>query len=110
MIQIVRLDFLSLCDPELNSPTKRISKQPISHQQGHKHRATMAGSDLDALKQEVADDVRVLGYDPLIPPQLLTSEIPAPEKALETVLRGRKEAVRIITQQDDRLLVMVGPW
>lgn len=59
--------------------------------------------------QEVSDDVRVLGQDPLIPPQLLTSEIPAPANSLPTVLRGRKEAVEIIKQRDDRLLVMVGP-
>lgn len=59
--------------------------------------------------QDQSDDVRVLGQDPLIPPQLLTSEIPAPAKALPTVLRGRKEAVEIIKQRDDRLLVMVGP-
>ena len=51
----------------------------------------------------------VLGYDPLIPPQLLTSELPAPETSLPTVLRGRKEAIDIIKQNDDRLLVICGP-
>ncbi|KAF2268051.1 phospho-2-dehydro-3-deoxyheptonate aldolase-like protein [Lojkania enalia] len=56
-----------------------------------------------------ADDVRVLGYDPLIPPALLSSEIPLPAQAEQTVIKGRKEAIKIITQQDDRLLVMVGP-
>ncbi|KAF2834742.1 phospho-2-dehydro-3-deoxyheptonate aldolase, tyrosine-inhibited [Patellaria atrata CBS 101060] len=59
--------------------------------------------------KEISDDVRVLGYDPLIPPALLASEIPIPKSAFQTVLRGRREAVRIITQEDDRLLVMVGP-
>lgn len=59
--------------------------------------------------QVINDDVRVLGYDPLIPPALLSSEIPAPETTQHTVIQGRREAVRIITQQDDRLLVMVGP-
>ena len=51
----------------------------------------------------------MLGYDPLIPPQLLTSELPAPESSLPTVLRGRKEAIEIIKQRDDRLLVVCGP-
>ena len=51
----------------------------------------------------------VLGYDPLIPPQLLASEVPITPHAEKTVVRGRKEAVQIITQKDDRLLVMVGP-
>ncbi|KAH9834361.1 Phospho-2-dehydro-3-deoxyheptonate aldolase, tyrosine-inhibited [Teratosphaeria destructans] len=55
------------------------------------------------------DDVRILGQDPLIPPQLLTSELPAPAESIPTVLKGRKEAVEIIKQRDDRLLVMIGP-
>ncbi|KAF2860265.1 phospho-2-dehydro-3-deoxyheptonate aldolase-like protein [Piedraia hortae CBS 480.64] len=56
-----------------------------------------------------SDDVRVLAYDPLIPPQLLTSEVPAPPESLKTVLRGRKEAIEILHQRDDRLLVVCGP-
>ncbi|KAF2115836.1 phospho-2-dehydro-3-deoxyheptonate aldolase-like protein [Lophiotrema nucula] len=56
-----------------------------------------------------SDDVRVLGYDPLIQPALLAQEVPIPPNAEETVLRGRREAIDIITQKDDRLLVMVGP-
>lgn len=51
----------------------------------------------------------MLGYDPLIPPALLSSEIPIPRHAEDTVLEGRKAAANIITQKDDRLLVMVGP-
>jgi len=54
-------------------------------------------------------DTSVLGYDPLIPPQLLTAEIPVTDTAHQTVLRGRKEAAKIVSQEDDRLLVMVGP-
>ncbi|RMY18584.1 hypothetical protein D0865_16748, partial [Hortaea werneckii] len=52
---------------------------------------------------------QVLGYDPLIPPQLLTSELPAPPASLPTVLKGRKEAIEVIKQRDDRLLVVCGP-
>nr|POF04179.1 phospho-2-dehydro-3-deoxyheptonate aldolase, tyrosine-inhibited [Quercus suber] len=59
--------------------------------------------------KEVSDDVRVLGYDPLIPPQLLTSEIPAPHNSVPTVLAGRRDAIEIIKQRDDRLLVICGP-
>ncbi|KAL8968993.1 MAG: hypothetical protein Q9197_004576 [Variospora fuerteventurae] len=51
----------------------------------------------------------VLGQDPLIPPALLQSELPASSKTQETVFRGRRDAIRCITQSDDRLLVMVGP-
>jgi 3-deoxy-7-phosphoheptulonate synthase len=51
----------------------------------------------------------VLGYDPLISPAFLSTEIKAPAAAQQTVVQGRREAVRIILQEDDRLLVMVGP-
>ncbi|KAL1640819.1 3-deoxy-7-phosphoheptulonate synthase [Diplodia intermedia] len=64
---------------------------------------------IDQLKTELSDDVRVEGYDPLIPPQLLSSELPVSDVSQKTVLKGRREAARIISQQDDRLLVMVGP-
>lgn len=51
----------------------------------------------------------VLGYDPLIPPNLLISEIPMSEESLKTVVKGRREAVAIIMGRNDRLLVIVGP-
>ncbi|EQK99086.1 hypothetical protein G6O67_007984 [Ophiocordyceps sinensis] len=57
----------------------------------------------------LADDARVLGQDPLIPPALLTSEIPVPEQALRTVVKGRNDAAEIIMGRSDRLLVVVGP-
>ncbi|KAK5075468.1 3-deoxy-7-phosphoheptulonate synthase [Lithohypha guttulata] len=58
---------------------------------------------------ELSEDVRVLGYDPLIPPALLQSEVPASETSIRTVAEGRKACKEIIHQRDDRLLVMVGP-
>ncbi|KAL8688415.1 MAG: hypothetical protein Q9224_004890, partial [Gallowayella concinna] len=70
---------------------------------------------------ELSEDMRILGQDPLIPPALLQSELPAvplspyfspqfpSEETQETVFRGRRDAIRCITQTDDRLLVMVGP-
>ncbi|KAI4847718.1 3-deoxy-7-phosphoheptulonate synthase [Aureobasidium sp. EXF-8845] len=72
----------------------------------------MAGPNIDAqqqLRESQNDDTRVLGYDPLISPELLSSEIPATQVALDAVKKGRREAQAIIHQQDDRLLVMVGP-
>ncbi|KAM0556960.1 hypothetical protein ACHAPJ_005639 [Fusarium lateritium] len=56
-----------------------------------------------------ADDTRVLGQDPLIPPALLTSEIPLPEKAQNTVVKGRQDAADIVLGTSDKLLVVVGP-
>jgi len=55
------------------------------------------------------DDLRVVGYDPLIPPELLTQELPLTKEAALTVIRGRKEASDIINRKDDRLLIIVGP-
>ncbi|KAK4133715.1 3-deoxy-7-phosphoheptulonate synthase [Trichocladium antarcticum] len=57
----------------------------------------------------VADSSKVLGQDPLIPPALLISEVPMPAAALQTVVKGRRDAVGIIMGRDDRLLVIVGP-
>lgn len=51
----------------------------------------------------------VLGQDPLIPPALLTSEIPMTEAAIQTVVKGRRDAAAIIMGRSDRLLVVVGP-
>ncbi|KAL9624369.1 MAG: hypothetical protein Q9160_001331 [Pyrenula sp. 1 TL-2023] len=58
---------------------------------------------------DLSEDTRVLGYDPLIPPALLQAEVPASDLSNKVVDQGRKEAIEIIHQRDDRLLVMVGP-
>ncbi|EER40285.1 phospho-2-dehydro-3-deoxyheptonate aldolase [Histoplasma capsulatum H143] len=58
---------------------------------------------------EVNEDTRILGYDPLLSPQFLQSEIRAPKLAIETVQSGRSQAIEIIEQRDDRLLVVCGP-
>ncbi|GMM32104.1 3-deoxy-7-phosphoheptulonate synthase [Martiniozyma asiatica (nom. inval.)] len=55
------------------------------------------------------DDLRILNYQPLISPELLTTEIPATKNTLKTVISSRKAATAIVKQQDDRLMVIVGP-
>ncbi|CDK28405.1 unnamed protein product [Kuraishia capsulata CBS 1993] len=55
------------------------------------------------------DDVRILGYDPLVSPALLQNEIKATKRSLQTVVQGRKDAMNVVSQRDDRLLVVVGP-
>lgn len=55
------------------------------------------------------EDIRILNYQPLISPELLQFQIPANKMCLNTVSRGRRESIKIITGQDDRLLVVVGP-
>ncbi|KYK60242.1 phospho-2-dehydro-3-deoxyheptonate aldolase [Drechmeria coniospora] len=66
----------------------------------------MSGMDLPP---QAADDTRVLGQDPLIPPALLTSEIPMTASAVSTVVKGRNDAADIVMGRSDRLLVVVGP-
>ncbi|CAL3963856.1 unnamed protein product [Diplocarpon coronariae] len=57
----------------------------------------------------VIDDTRILGQDPLIAPNLLLSEVPISRDSLNTVVQGRRDAVQIITGENDRLLVICGP-
>ena len=58
---------------------------------------------------KVIEDVRVQGYIPLIAPEQLKQEIPAGVASIETVANGRKTIENIISRQDRRLLVIVGP-
>lgn len=53
----------------------------------------------------------VRGYDPLIPPALLCSEIPQTAKSRRTVLESCEEVVSAVTGTDAkrRLLVIIGP-
>ncbi|KAK8044494.1 3-deoxy-7-phosphoheptulonate synthase [Apiospora rasikravindrae] len=57
----------------------------------------------------IVDDTRVLGQDPLIQPALLMDEIPMTDAALQTVVKGRRDAAAIVMGRSDRLLVVVGP-
>jgi len=61
------------------------------------------------MESTVVDDTRIVSQDPLIPPQLLLSELPISAVSLSTVVQGRREAIEIIMGRDDRLLVMCGP-
>lgn len=45
----------------------------------------------------------------MVSPNLFLHEIPAPGNATEIIHKGRRECIDVITQKDDRLLVIVGP-
>lgn len=51
----------------------------------------------------------VIGYDPLVTPVQLTNDFPLSQDAQKTILKGRREAVDIVSGADDRLLVVCGP-
>lgn len=69
--------------------------------------AEPTNSVLDA--EEYMDDRRVLGYLPLITPDLLKSEVVSTHDSRLTISRARKAAARVIAGEDDRILVIVGP-
>ncbi|CAO3598048.1 unnamed protein product [Absidia cylindrospora] len=54
-------------------------------------------------------DLRIKGYNALLTPNFVSEEFPMSDKARETVSKGRDEISNILHQQDDRLLVVVGP-
>jgi 3-deoxy-7-phosphoheptulonate synthase len=54
-------------------------------------------------------DQRIERVDPLLTPQKLFEELALDEPRTETVLRGRDEVHAILSGEDDRLLVIVGP-
>ena len=55
------------------------------------------------------DDLRIKGYCKLTEPSRLKREFPISSKAAETVIAGREGIQKILTKQDQRLLVIVGP-
>ncbi|KAF9513501.1 hypothetical protein BS47DRAFT_1372498 [Hydnum rufescens UP504] len=55
------------------------------------------------------DDHRIIGYDPLIQPALLTHEIPLSAESIQTISNARFVAAEILSGRDPRVLVIVGP-
>ncbi len=58
---------------------------------------------------ESTDDLRIAQLRPLIPPAILMEELPLSEKASQTVAATRRTLDAILTEEDDRLAVVVGP-
>ena len=54
-------------------------------------------------------DLRVKGYKPLMAPAALKEKMPRPPAASETVVGSRKQIEQVLSGQDRRLLVVVGP-
>ncbi|KAJ1943298.1 3-deoxy-7-phosphoheptulonate synthase [Linderina pennispora] len=58
---------------------------------------------------KAGDDLRIEGYDPLIPPNILQMEHPLSATSEDVIAAGRKQASEILRRRDDRLIVVVGP-
>ena len=54
-------------------------------------------------------DLRIESFRPLLPPAILTEELPLGDKGSETVSRGRDAVSAILNGRDDRLVIVVGP-
>jgi 3-deoxy-7-phosphoheptulonate synthase len=57
----------------------------------------------------VTSNLRVSGIRPLIPPSILMEDLPLPVEGALLVQRSRQEISRILSGDDDRLMVVVGP-
>ncbi|MFD2229566.1 3-deoxy-7-phosphoheptulonate synthase AroG [Alkalimarinus sediminis] len=55
------------------------------------------------------DDIRIKEIKELLPPIALLERFPASEKAAKTVFQGREAIHRILNDEDNRLLVIIGP-
>lgn len=55
------------------------------------------------------DDLRILEIQDVVPPDQVHAEYPITEKAADTTLNARQAVHSILTGEDDRLLVVVGP-
>jgi 3-deoxy-7-phosphoheptulonate synthase len=55
------------------------------------------------------DDLRIQAVRPLISPALLLDELPVDAAAQRVVERARQDIARVLSGQDDRLVVVVGP-
>ncbi|KAG6891347.1 hypothetical protein C0992_008462 [Termitomyces sp. T32_za158] len=55
------------------------------------------------------ENKRVVSTRPLIPPQILQEDLPLTLLAAQTVLEGRLTTEKVLSGDDDRLMVVVGP-
>jgi 3-deoxy-7-phosphoheptulonate synthase len=55
------------------------------------------------------DDVRIESLRPLISPAILMEELPVGEAETKLISDARQEVARIVTGEDDRLVIVVGP-
>lgn len=66
-------------------------------------------STTSAAFNKAGDDLRIAGYDPLLPPNILQMESPLSAHSEDVIAQGRQQASQILQRKDDRLLVIVGP-
>ncbi|KAF9975606.1 3-deoxy-7-phosphoheptulonate synthase [Actinomortierella ambigua] len=63
----------------------------------------------EEIEPEFMEDLRVTGYSPLLPPQIIQEELPMSATSQKVVSLARQQAAKILKGEDDRVLVIVGP-
>ncbi|KAF8946277.1 3-deoxy-7-phosphoheptulonate synthase, partial [Haplosporangium bisporale] len=63
----------------------------------------------EEIEPEFMEDLRVSGYSPLLPPQIIQEELPMSANSRKVVSLARQQAAKILRGEDDRLIVIVGP-
>ncbi|KAG0330485.1 3-deoxy-7-phosphoheptulonate synthase [Dissophora globulifera] len=63
----------------------------------------------EEISEEFMEDLRVTGYSPLLPPQIIQEELPMSNMSRKVVSLARQQAAKILRGEDDRLIVIVGP-
>ncbi|KAF9538265.1 3-deoxy-7-phosphoheptulonate synthase [Mortierella hygrophila] len=63
----------------------------------------------EEIEPEFMEDLRVSGYSPLLPPQIIQEELPMSVVSRKVVSLARQQAAKILRGEDDRLIVIVGP-
>ncbi|TPX44899.1 hypothetical protein SeMB42_g02784 [Synchytrium endobioticum] len=86
-----------------------MSESTAAHRGLNGNHVTSAQLNGHSYESEPSEDTRILGYDPLLPPQIIQIEHPLTKQGRRVVLAGRKQATAVIKGDDDRLLVVVGP-
>ncbi len=57
----------------------------------------------------ITSNLRIRGIRPLIPPAILTEQLPLPAEGAVLVQQSRRQISNILDGKDDRLVVVVGP-
>lgn len=63
----------------------------------------------DKTQTPSTDDLRIRKIKKLMPPRDLMEEIPVESHVAETVIQGRTGIQQVLAEQDDRMVVVVGP-
>tara|TARA_B100001564_G_scaffold359537_1_gene381726 strand:- start:2442 stop:3497 length:1056 start_codon:yes stop_codon:yes gene_type:complete len=58
---------------------------------------------------KLTDDLKISSTKEMIPPYDLIQQLPMSQKAIDTVINCRSEIIKILNEEDNRLMLIVGP-